>query len=100
MVLDDPQITFDPKNKRKWAQKIVKLANVDATQSNGFQLFLTTHERQFFDITGTCKLNGQAGIIARPHGEAGVAQILNGLKLERLFAKAKSDQSDNQGVRA
>ena len=98
MVLDDPQLTFDPKNKRKWAEKIVELANADASQANGFQLFLTTHERQFFDIvTGTCGLNGQRGMIARPHGDAGVAQILNGSKLERVFAKAKADHDDDQG---
>ena len=60
MVLDDPQLTFDPKNKRKWAEKIAELANADASQANGFQLFLTTHERQFFDIvTGTCGLRGR-----------------------------------------
>ena len=98
MVLDDPQLTFDPKNKRKWAEKIAELANADASQANGFQLFLTTHERQFFDIvTGTCGLNGQRGMIARPHGDAGVAQILNGSKLERVFAKAKADHDDDQG---
>ena len=98
MVLDDPQLTFDPKNKRKWAQKIVALANTDASEANGFQLFLTTHERQFFDIvTGTCGLDGQKGMIARPYGDAGVVQILNGSKLERVFAKAKADHSDDQG---
>ena len=94
MVLDDPQLTFDPKNKRKWAEKIVELANADTFQPNGFQLFLTTHERQFFDIiTGTCALNGQKGMIARPHKDGGVTQILNGSKLDRLFAQAQTQQS-------
>ena len=98
MVLDDPQLTFDPKNKRKWAQKIAELANADASQANGFQLFLTTHERQFFDIvTGTCGLDGQRGMIARPHGDTGVTQILNGSKLERVFTKAKANHCDEQG---
>ena len=98
VVLDDPQLTFDPKNKRKWAEKIVQMANAKVSDGNGFQLFLTTHERQFFDIvTGTCELEGQKGMIARPHGEAGVAQILNGSKLERLFADAKAEHSDGKG---
>ena len=98
MVLDDPQLTFDPKNKRKWAQMIVELANAPASPSNGFQLFLATHERQFFDIvTGTCGLEGQKGTIARPHGEAGVAQILNGSKLERVYAEAKTEHCDEKG---
>ena len=98
VVLDDPQLTFDPKNKRKWAEKIVQMANADMSQTNAFQLFLTTHERQFFNIiTETCKLEGQKGMIARPHGEIGVVQILNGSKLERLFSKAKSENSDDYG---
>ena len=98
VVLDDPQITFDPKNKRKWAEKIVKLANADASQVDGIQLFLATHERQFFDIvTATSGLRGEKGMIARPHGKTGVAQILNGTNLERGFAKAKDDDCDEQG---
>ncbi len=97
VVLDDPQLTFDPKNKRKWAEKIVKLANADASRLDGMQLFLVTHERQFFDIvTGVSGFSGQKGMIARPHGETGVAQILNGTKLERGFAKAKADVCDEQ----
>ncbi len=98
MVLDDPQLTFDPKNKRKWAQKIVELANADKTESNGLQLFLATHERQFFDIiTATCGLDGQTGMIARPHDKADVAQILNGSKLERRYSEAHSEQCDDKG---
>ena len=98
VVLDDPQLTFDPKNKRKWAEKIVQMANANASQASDFQLFLTTHERQFFDIVaGTCELEGQKGMIARPHGEGGVVQILNGSKLERLFTKAKAENNDDQG---
>ena len=98
MVLDDPQLTFDPKNKRKWAQKIVELANADVSRANGFQLFLTTHERQFFDIvTGTYGFDGQKGMIARPYGDASVVQILNGTNLERGFAKAKACDSEEQG---
>lgn len=98
IVLDDPQLTFDPKNKRKWAEKIVELANADDSEARSIQLFLATHERQFFDIvTGTCGLDGKKGMIARPHGETGVAQILNGTKLERGFAKAQADGCDEQG---
>ena len=97
-VLDDPQLTFDPKNKRKWAQKIVDMANGDGSPVKNFQLFLTTHERQFFDIvTGTCELEGQKGMIARPHGDFGVAQILNGSKLDRLFTEAISKSCDERG---
>ena len=99
MVLDDPQLTFDPKNKRKWAEKIVELSNLSASDEKGIQLLLATHERQFFDIvTGVCKCSGQKGLIARPHGEAGVTQILNGVKLDRLFSAAKESQYDEASV--
>ena len=99
MVLDDPQLTFDPKNKRKWAEKIVEMSDVNDSRLNGIQLVLTTHERQFFDIvTGVCKCSGQKGMIARPHGESGVTQILNGVKLDRLFAIAKESLCDEASV--
>ncbi len=97
VVLDDPQLTFDPKNKRKWAEKIVGLANAPASEPNGIQLFLVTHERQFFDIlTATCSLIGEKGLIARPHGASGVTQILNGTKLERRFRDAQAAESDDE----
>ena len=99
MVLDDPQLTFDPKNKRKWAEKIVQMSNVTGSATNGIQLVLMTHERQFFDIvTGVCEFSGQNGLIARPHGESGVTQVLNGVKLDRLFAIANDSQCDEARV--
>ena len=48
MVLDDPQTSFDPRNKRKWAQELTRMANMDRAAVQGLQLFLTTHERQFY----------------------------------------------------
>ena len=97
VVLDDPQVTFDPKNKRKWAQKIVEMANSDILATKDFQLLLATHERQFFDIvTGTWGLVGQRGMIARPHGNVGVVQILNGSRLERCFIAAKAEMCDER----
>ena len=99
MVLDDPQLTFDPKNKRKWAEKIVEMSNVLGPKTNGIQLFLTTHERQFFDIlTGVCKCSGQNGLIARPHGDSGVTQVLNGIKLDRLFSAVTKSQCDEASI--
>ena len=99
MVLDDPQLTFDPKNKRKWAEKIVEMSGLERSRPNGIQLVLTTHDRQFFDIvTGVCKCSGQKGMIARPHGEYGVTQILNGTKLDRLFAATKESLCEEAGV--
>lgn len=97
VVLDDPQLTFDPKNKRKWAEKLIGMANAPATDPHGIQLFLVTHERQFFDIlTETCSLNGEKGLIARLHGASGVTQILNGTRLERRYSDAKDEDSDDK----
>lgn len=100
MVLDDPQTTFDPKNKRKWAAKIVGTANIDPTDANGMQLFLTTHERQFYDIVcETCELAGQEGKMAGPTSTSKVAHVVNGTFLDRQFSKASVDQDDEEGYR-
>ena len=100
MVLDDPQTTFDPKNKRKWASKIVDLANRGTADPDGMQLFLATHERQFYDvICQTCALVGQQGKMAGPTQSSQVAHIVNGTFLERQFDKAAKDQDDEEGYR-
>ncbi|OUS07847.1 hypothetical protein A9Q96_04930 [Rhodobacterales bacterium 52_120_T64] len=100
MVLDDPQTTFDPKNKRKWATKMVEMANSDRADAAGIQLFLTTHERQFFDIIcETCELVGQEGKMAGPTSSTKVAHIVNGTFLDRQFAKASKDGDDEEGFR-
>lgn len=100
MVLDDPQTTFDPKNKRKWASKIVDLANRDAADPAGMQLFLTTHERQFYDvICQTCAIVSQQGKMTGPTQSSQVAHIVNGTFLERQFEKAAKDQDDEEGYR-
>lgn len=100
MLLDDPQTTFDPTNKRKWASKIVELANRDVAEADGMQLFLVTHERQFYDvICQTCSLVGQQGKMAGPTQSTQVAHIVNGTFLERQYDKAKKDKDDEEGYR-
>ena len=98
MVLDDPQATFDPKNLRSWASKIVRLANADVSSLEGMQLFLTTHDRTFFHvICGTLGLTGRQGKIAGPSKSSKVAHIVNGTILERLFEKANEYKNDEDG---
>lgn len=100
MVLDDPQTTFDPKNKRKWAEKIVGIANRNSKDPIGMQLFLATHERQFYDIIcETYELNGQEGKIAGPTSTSKVAHVVNGTFLDRQFSKASLDQDNEEGYR-
>lgn len=100
MVLDDPQTSFDPKNTRRWATKIVEIANLDKNDANGLQLFLTTHERQFYEfICTTNELAGQEGAMVGATSSSKVVHIVNGIFLERQFDKASVNQDDEEGYR-
>lgn len=95
VVFDDPQTTFDPRNKRKWAQEIVRLANLDANQPQHMQLIVTTHERQFYQfIVDHEKLNGEQGLIGGVNKVSGVATIVNGGCLQRVLDEAQSNNND------
>lgn len=95
MVLDDPQTTFDPRNKRKWAEEITRLANKDRNAKEGIQLFLTTHERQFFQcMVDHEKLSGEKGLIGGVNKASGVATIVNGSCLERAWRDASGNNDD------
>jgi len=59
------------------------------------QLFLTTHERQFFQcLVNHEKLAGQQGLIAAINKISGVATIVNGCSLERGWNDAKANNDD------
>jgi hypothetical protein len=95
MLLDDPQTTFDPRNKRKWAQEIARLANINPEQKEGIQLLLTTHERQFFQcMVDHEQLVGEKGMIGGVNRACGVATIVNGGCLDRAWNAAKDAQND------
>ena len=95
VVLDDPQVTFDPRNKRKWAQEIARLANIDRGAKEGIQLLLTTHERQFLQcIVDHEKISGEQGMIGGVNKACGVATIVNGGCLERVWTEASSRNDD------
>ena len=98
MVLDDPQMTFDPKNKNKWAQRIVSIANKESADKDGMQLFLTTHERRFFEIVCTrWMMSGQQAEMIEPTPNSKVAHIVNGTFLERHFDSAESSNDNKAG---
>ena len=98
MVLDDPQATFDPRNKRKWAQEIARLANMDRGAKQGVQLLLTTHERQFFQcMVDHEKLVCEQGLIGGVNKACGVATIVNGGCLERVWREALDNNDDARG---
>ncbi len=97
-LMDDPQVSFDPRNKRKWAEEIARLANLDASDANSMQLILTTHERQFFQmLVNIEKLSGEQGLIMRPNGVSKVATVVNGTALAQTLERAISDNDDALG---
>lgn len=95
VVLDDPQATFDPRNKRKWAQELVRCANLPLTDMLGAQLIVTTHERNFYQmLMDHEKFSAQQGLIGGVNKVSGVATVANGGELTRLYAEAKKSNDD------
>lgn len=98
MLLDDPQVTFDPRNKRKWAEEIARLGKVDSTDIAGAQILMITHERQFFQmLVNSEKLPGQQGLIVRVCDASKVATIIFGDSLASAFADAQATNDDQKG---
>jgi AAA domain len=98
VVMDDPQTTFDPRNKRKWAQVLAAFANADHTDKDATQLILTTHEQQFFKfLVDEQKLTGQQGLIAAVNKATRVATIANGSSLVRTYDAAIAANDDELG---
>ena len=95
MVLDDPQTSFDPRNKRKWAEELARMANMDPAAAQGLQLFLTTHERQFYQcMVDVEHLKGEQGLIGGVHKTSGVATIVNASWLQRAWQDASENNDD------
>jgi hypothetical protein len=95
MVLDDPQTSFDPRNKRKWAEELARLANMDHTAAEGLQLFLTTHERQFYQCMVDIEhLKGEQGLIGGVNNTSGVATIVNANWLQQTWQEANEKNDD------
>ncbi|SFL90092.1 AAA domain-containing protein [Bradyrhizobium sp. NFR13] len=95
VLLDDPQVTFDPRNKRKWAQEIARLANLDAADPMGMHLILTTHERQFFQyLVDEYLLEGQQGFVSPLNKASPVVTIVNGTNVDRQYEKAVANNDD------
>ncbi len=85
MVLDDPQTSFDPRNKRKWAEELARLGNIERTEVQGLQLFLTTYEREFYQcMVDVERLEGEQGLIGGVNKTSGVVTVVNASCLERV----------------
>lgn len=95
VVLDDPQTSFDPRNKRKWAEELARLANMDETVAEGLQLFMTTHERQFYQCMVDLEhLKGEQGLIGGVNKTSGVVTIVNANWLQRAWQEANVNNDD------
>ncbi len=98
MLLDDPQVTFDPRNKRKWAEEIARMGKADQVDIAGAQILIITHERQFFQmLVNSEKLPGQQGLVVRLCDASKVATIIFGDSLSSTFADAQATNDDQKG---
>jgi len=98
MVLDDPQVTFDPRNKRKWAEEIARFGNADTVSPEAAQLIVITHERQFFQmLVNSEKLTGQQGLVVRLCDTSKVATLIYGDCLARAYQEAVASNDDEKG---
>jgi hypothetical protein len=97
VVLDDPQGTFDPRNKRKWAQELVRCANMPAGDLLRSQLIVTTHERSFYQMmVDHEKFAAQQGLIGGVNKISCVATIASGGELQRIYEEAKTNNDDTR----
>lgn len=95
VVLDDPQATFDPRNKRRWAQELVRGANLAESELFHSQLVVTTHERSFYQmLVDHEKFRAQQGLIGAVNKISGVATVANGGELRRIYDDAKANNDD------
>jgi hypothetical protein len=96
LLLDDPQTTFDPRNKRKWAQELARIGNLPPNAPHAAQIFLTTHERQFFQcITEHERLVTEQALMGGVTKCSGTVTIINGAGLDRAYQKALAANDDS-----
>ena len=96
-VLDDPQTSFDPRNKRKWAEELARLANMSPSSKEELQLFLTTHERQFYQcMVDVERLSCEQGLIGGVNSTAGVVTVVNAGWLQKAWREANDNNDDSR----
>jgi hypothetical protein len=89
LVLDDPQTTFDPQHRRKWAQLISEFQNLPQSDFRHGQFLITTHEAAFTRNLKVEGYSGALGTICGVRASAGLpAVILDGRRLDQLWISA------------
>jgi hypothetical protein len=94
VVLDDPQNTFDPGHRRKWAQLIASLQTLAHSDLDFAQFIIATHESAFVD---NLKVEGFAGTVSTICGvhaaPDGKAIILDGRRLDQTWQRADDEKT-------
>ena len=93
LVVDDPQLTFDAHHRAMWAEYVKSLQE----PPSNVQLILTTHDEGFLDLIKVDGVTGRAALIAAPSGTIKHAQILEGGKLERVWAQVNYEHTAEAG---
>ena len=97
MLLDDPQATFDPRNKRSWAEELSRLTRLGRDDRNSVQLLLTTHERQFFDMLEVEQCRAERGhVLGLVPG--GHVMVTKGNEVERYWEETDRANSDENAA--
>ena len=99
MMFDDPQMTFDYTNERRWAGELARRCDAAVEPAERVQLLLATHCRRFFTALKTQKVPGAFGKLMRPNGAKSSATVLDGMLLDRLRARAEHTNDEDDMVR-
>ena len=93
MVLDDPQITFDTRNLKGWAEFLGSSERL--RQHQACQLLVTTHSMPFsLEMTSMCNIRMLAIETGQPWSEP--AQIVEGDFARVRFDKMMAENSDDR----
>ena len=94
VVLDDPQTTFDPQHRRKWAQLISSIQTLNASDLQYGQFIIATHESGFVDNLNVEGFTGAFTTICSAHAAiGGSAIILDGRRLDLAWKRADSEKT-------
>ena len=93
IFLDDPQITFDTRNLKGWVQFLSSSGGL--RQSQGCQIFVTTHSRLFaMEMMGMPSIRMAQIETGRPWSKS--AQVVQGDFAKVRFSKMIAENSDDR----
>jgi len=94
ICLDDPQTTFDPQHRRKWAELISTFQNLPPQDLNHAQFLIATHESAFVHNLKVEGYSGSTGTMSGVRISDGLpAIILDGRRLDQLWQVASESKA-------